>query len=123
MDRHSNAPTKVLLVEDDEMLRHSIARSLSKAGFVVTPTGTGGEALKACRDERPDVALIDVFLPDSGGLGVARELRRGLGSIPVLFMTGLSLPVVREALSPSPVLFKPFTRRQLLSLLRGVTAA
>ena len=117
--------TRVLLVEDDEALREALTHTLTRAGFAVLASRSGADALGVARAERPDAAVIDLLLPDSGGLGVARELRRerALESIPVLFITGLSLPSVRTALAPTPVLFKPFTRRQLLDSLREVTRA
>jgi CheY-like chemotaxis protein len=76
--------------------------------------------LPAWQGARPDAAVIDVFLPDAGGLGVARALRRELADVPVLFVTGLSLPSVRERLAPSPVLMKPFTGQQLLRSLQAL---
>lgn len=51
---------------------------------------------------------------------MARALREDLDGVPILFVTGLSLPSVRDALAPAPVLFKPFTRRQLLTSLRAI---
>ena len=116
-------PTRVLVVEDDEPLREAMTSALTRAGYVVVAAGSGVEALEAGRACRPHAAIIDVFLRDAGGLGVARELRRGLADVPVLFVTGLALPAVRQALAPAPVLFKPFTRRQLVTSLQALTRA
>ncbi len=115
-------PKRVLLVEDDEALRDAMARALAKAGFEVVSAGTGADAVIAGSEARPDAAIIDVFLPDAGGLGVARGLR-ALAPVPVLFVTGLAVPAVREALAPAPVLFKPFSRKQLLTSLRRLVGA
>ena len=116
------APT-VMVVDDDEPLRDAMARALARAGYRVVAACSGADALEVGRAVRPDAAVIDVFLRDAGGLGVARALRRELEDVPVLFVTGLSLPSVRQVLAPSPVLFKPFTRRQLLSSVRALTPA
>jgi DNA-binding response OmpR family regulator len=116
-----NGPARVLVVEDDAPLREAMTRTLTRAGFLVVATASGAEALEAGAATRPDAAVIDVFLPDAGGLGVARGLRRDLAGVPVVFVTGLGLQAVREALAPAPVLFKPFTRRQLVASLREVT--
>ena len=114
-------PPRVLVVEDDEPLREAMTRTLTRAGYLVVAASSGADALESGRAIRPDAAVIDVFLGDSGGLGVARGLRRDLPGVPVLFVTGLSLPAVRQALAPAPVLFKPFTRRQLVASLRALT--
>jgi two-component system, OmpR family, response regulator len=114
------APKCVLVVEDDDGSRAAMARTLMKAGFQVVIAATGAAALLAGRELRLDAAIIDVFLPDAGGLGIARGLREALGAVPVLFVTGLAIPAVRKALAPAPVLFKPFTRKKLLTALRRI---
>jgi CheY-like chemotaxis protein len=95
-------------------------RILMRAGYAVVAVRSGADAVAAARHSRPEVAVIDVFLDDAGGLGVARALRRELAEVRVLFVTGLTLPSVREALAPAPVLFKPFGRRELLSSLSAL---
>jgi DNA-binding response OmpR family regulator len=121
----SGRAIRVLVVEDDDSLRAAMVRCLTKEGYLVTPAATGADAVEVARALRPDAVVIDVLLPDAGGLGIALELRRerDLESLPVLFTTALSLPSVREALSPAPVLFKPFTRRQLVTFVREMTRA
>jgi CheY-like chemotaxis protein len=119
----STRAAHVLVVEDDDSLRGAMVRCLRKAGYEVTPAATGAEAVQKARTLRPDAVVMDVILPDAGGLGIARTLRcqRELESVPVLFTTALSLPTIREALAPAPVLFKLFTRRQLVALVEEVT--
>ncbi len=114
---------KVLLVEDDDGLRTVMASCLSRAGFAVSSVGTGADAVAAARAVRPDAMVIDVVLPDAGGLGVAQEVwrERELRAVPVLFTTALSNPVVRTLLAPAQVLLKPFSKRQLLSWVRTAT--
>ncbi len=115
-------PKRVLVVEDDDSLREAMARTLAKAGFEVVAAGNGADAVAAGGEVRPDAAVIDLFLPDAGGLGVARGLRE-LASVPVLFVTGLAVVAVREALAPAPVLFKPVSRKQLLDGVRRIAGA
>ena len=116
-------PVRVLLVEDDEALRDAMTRALAKAGFQVVVAATGAAAVAAGGETCPDAAVIDVFLPDAGGLGVARALRAALDGLPVLFVTGLAVAAVREALAPAPVLFKPFSKKQLLAGVRRIAGA
>ena len=79
---------------------------------------SGVEAVDVCRTHPPDVAVLDVFLGDSGGLGVADALRQTTPDLRVLFVTGLTPPSVCDALAPAPVLFKPVRRQQLLVVAR-----
>ncbi|BDG04940.1 response regulator [Anaeromyxobacter oryzae] len=110
----------VLLVDDDDANREAMTRALAHAGFDVLPAASGADALELARAHEPDVVVLDVILPDSGGLGLARAFRREhpRHPVPVLFITGLSPPAVRDALSPAPVLFKPFSRGDLVSRVR-----
>lgn len=108
---------RVLVVEDDDELRWAMSSCLARAGFDVTLVATGADAVRAALARRPDVMVIDVVLPDSGGLGVANEIRRhqDLEAVPVLYTTGLDSPAIRDLLAPAPVLLKPFKQRQLVS--------
>jgi DNA-binding response OmpR family regulator len=119
----ANRAPRVLLVEDDEELRLAVTRALVKAGYQVILAGTGAAALAAAAAGAIDAAIVDVFLPDAGGLGVARALRELFGAVPILFVTGLAVHAVREALAPAPVLFKPFSKRQLLASVRRLAGA
>jgi len=112
----------VLLVEDDDGLREAVLRGLGKAGFVASGVATGREALEFVQARMPDALVIDVLLPDAGGLGLATELRRraGLNPVPILFVTALAPAAVRDTLFPSPVLYKPFTYRQLVASVRAL---
>ena len=115
----------VLLVEDDDGLREAVVRGLTKAGFVVAGAANGRDALELARASPPDAVVMDVLLPDSGGLGLATEMRStaALRSVPILFVTALAPAVVRDTLFPAPVLYKPFTYRQLVASLRGLVQA
>ena len=124
MEESPNARVpSVLLVEDDPSLREAITRALARRGFDVIAAASGEEALERAGALSPDAVVMDVFLPDAGGLGVAHALRRraSFASVPVLFITGLAIAAVRAALAPAPVLFKPFSARQLVSSLEAIT--
>lgn len=121
--RELERPT-VLVVEDDDELRCAMATCLARAGFAVTLVSTGADAVRAARGRRPEAMVIDLVLPDSGGLGVAEVLRLEpeLASVPVLFTTGLDSPAVQELIAPAPVLYKPFKQRQLVGWVRRATS-
>jgi len=66
---------KVLIVEDDEGLRHGHAGVLASGGYRVSEAATGEEALRRARAEPPDLVLLDAALPDGDGVEVCRRLK------------------------------------------------
>ncbi|MCX5388138.1 response regulator transcription factor [Streptomyces sp. NBC_00083] len=67
---------RVMVVDDEELLRSGVAQILSVAPDLrVTAACRGGEAVDVAREQRPDVVLLDVRMPDADGLAVLRELR------------------------------------------------
>ena len=66
------APTSILLVEDDPLLRHAFRLLLEDAGYHVLEAGTAAEALDQAAAYRPALVLLDLGLPDRPGLEVAK---------------------------------------------------
>lgn len=81
---------KILLVEDDVLLREAFRLLLEDVGYQVREAGTAAEALRAAADDKPALVLLDLGLPDRPGLDVARELRRAPDTrdTPVFALTG-----------------------------------
>ena len=84
------ARAKVLVVEDDDDTRMVYSDGLGYAGYRVITASTGVDGLRAARDERPDVILLDLSLAGADGWEVVRCLKasRLTGDIPVLLITG-----------------------------------
>ena len=78
----------ILLVDDDPPKRYTLARTLSRAGFLVQEAGTGAEALRLVAS-RPDLVILDVKLPDISGLEVCRRIKSDptTRAIPVLHIS------------------------------------
>lgn len=66
---------RILLVEDEEMIRELYARQLTKAGFMVKTAADGESGLEALKTEKFDLLLLDIMLPGINGLQVLRGLR------------------------------------------------
>jgi|SRR3989344_208946 len=66
---------KILLVEDEALIRELYARQLTKAGFSIKPAATGEEAVTILKSENFDVILLDIMLPGINGLQVLREYK------------------------------------------------
>lgn len=93
---------RVLLAEDEEMIREALASLLaSEADIeVVAAVADGRAAVREALARRPDVAVVDLEMPELDGLQVVAELGRALPACPVVILTGHGRPVVlRQALA------------------------
>lgn len=82
----------VLLVDDEEIVRRSMARRLRQTGFVVTEADGGAEAIRACTQRTYDLVLLDIDMPTLDGEQTFEELRRISPTVRVAFMSGYSEP-------------------------------
>ena len=80
--------TLVLLVDDDAVFRQVTAGELQRLGFTVATAGTGAEAVRQAAQTEPDVVLLDLRLPDTGGLEVLKTLRETSPGSEVVMLTG-----------------------------------
>ncbi|MFE0631727.1 two-component system response regulator CseB [Streptomyces sp. NPDC058864] len=89
------APVAVLLVEDDEVIRRSVAMALERYGYLVTSAADGLTGLELFREARHDLLLLDVMLPGLDGIGLCRRVRE-TSTDPILMMSarGDALDVV-----------------------------
>jgi DNA-binding response OmpR family regulator len=89
------ATVAVLLVEDDEVIRTSVAMALERYGYRVTTAGDGLTGLELFREHDHDLLLLDVMLPELDGIGLCRRIRE-FSLVPVLMMSarGDALDVV-----------------------------
>ncbi|RIX30858.1 response regulator transcription factor [Amnibacterium setariae] len=117
------APARILLVEDDPLIRESVTAALRGAGMVVhaAADGTGIGAVLA--DFRPDLALLDVSLPgDADGFALARALRRDR-DLPIVFVTARDAGADRLAgfaAGGDDYVVKPFLVEELVARVRAL---
>ncbi len=79
--------SKILIIDDERLIRWSVSRLLERAGYRVSEASTGKDGLAAIEADSPDVVLLDITLPDLDGFSVLRAIRQGHPQIPVLMMT------------------------------------
>lgn len=129
MSPDSPFPCHVLLIDDDEAFRLAMGKALRRRGFEVTPIADGHGAVAALgepnagRSEKYDVAVLDLRMPDMGGLEVLR--RTASRSVPVVVLTGHgSVPDAVEAmrLGASTFLMKPLDAEALAPILLQAAA-
>jgi CheY-like chemotaxis protein len=127
--RQSHAPLKVLIVEDNRDARTTLRMLLAMAyGHAVLEASDGPSALQLVRDERPDVALIDLGLPGIDGFEVARRIRTSVGpdGIFLVALTGYGEDEDRartEAAGFDLHLVKPVETAALAQILARISAA
>ncbi len=122
MGRYGDAVARVLLVEDDPAIRTALIRGLSEHGHVVLSAATGGEAIAALSEDRPDVIILDLGLPDLDGANVL-ELAKVLKSAPVIVATARDdeREMVRLLnAGADDYLIKPFSVAQIDARIRAV---
>jgi CheY-like chemotaxis protein len=81
---------KLLVVEDDALLRQAFRLLLEDRGYAVAEASSAAEAISTAASDTPDLVLLDLGLPDAPGLDVARELRKHARTslIPIIALTG-----------------------------------
>ncbi|GAA3143721.1 response regulator transcription factor [Planomonospora alba] len=122
---------RLLVVDDEPVVRELLSATLRFAGYTVGSAATGSEALDAALREPPDLVLLDVMLPDMDGFEVVRRLRelpRPLGAgrpgrIPVLFLTARDAAADKVnglRLGGDDYVTKPFDLEELLARIQAV---
>jgi two-component system response regulator MprA len=117
------AEAKVLLAEDDQGVRESLARALEYEGFSVVTAEHGVEALEKLREESPDVMVLDVMMPVLDGLQLTRKIRGQGNRTPILMLTArteVSDRVEGLDAGADDYLTKPFALDELLARLRAL---
>jgi len=117
-----NGKVRVLLIDDDALLREVLARALAQSGYEVLAAGTGGEGLSLFDLHHPDVVILDVLLPDMDGWEVCRRIRR-ISTVPILFLTALEeIPdrVRGLVLGGDDYVVKPFAVEELLARVEAI---
>jgi DNA-binding NtrC family response regulator len=109
----------ILVVDDQDSIRHFVSRTLEDAGYTVVTTGSVREARTAIERDMPDLAILDLKLPDGTGLELLREIKRTQPEVSVILMTAFGeLETAVEAMSAGAFWFvkKPFQNQELLAL-------
>jgi two-component system response regulator MtrA len=114
-----------LIAEDDRDIRELVTAKLGGAGYRVVAVGDGHAALAAAREQRPDVALLDVMMPGISGLDILRQLQDDpeTSSIPVILLTARSQEFDVQtgfSIGAADYVVKPFSPRELVARVDAV---
>jgi CheY-like chemotaxis protein len=116
---------KVLIADDDKLVRMLLADVLAQLGHEVVSAADGEEALEAARRERPDALILDFLMPRLSGVDALARLRAEGRGAPAVLLTAISGPSLRDAVgadAPAVVLEKPFDARGVARALARAVA-
>ncbi len=114
---------KILLIEDDADLFALMKYNLEKEGYLFVGSQTGKGAVELFRRERPDLAILDIMLPECDGLEICRGVRGDpdLAGVPIIFLTARASEtdrIVGLELGANDYVVKPFFVRELIARIK-----
>ena len=111
---------RVLVVDDERAIRRFLRASLTAHGYIVFEASTGQEALSAVLSSRPDLIILDLGLPDMGGIEVTRQMREW-SKIPIIVLSVREEEATKVAaldVGADDYLTKPFGMAELMARIR-----
>ncbi|ATO65651.1 response regulator transcription factor [Mycobacterium avium] len=123
MCRADGNPINVLVVDDEAVLAEMVSMALRYEGWKIATASDGASAIAAARNQRPDVVVLDVMLPDMSGLDVLHKLREENPQLPVLLLTAKDAVEDRIAgltAGGDDYVTKPFSIEEVVLRLRAL---
>ena len=116
---------RILVVEDETDLREVLSYNLSREGFKVSSAGDGGEGVRTALEEKPDLILLDLMLPDVDGLEVCRRVRQdpNIGATPIIMVTAKDEEtdvILGLGVGADDYIAKPFSVKELIARVKAV---
>ena len=108
---------RILLAEDDVSMREYLARALQRVGYEVSAVGCGTEAMPLLNEERFDLLLTDIVMPEMDGIELAQKASAIDPGIKVMFITGFAAVALQSgrAAPEAKMLSKPFHLKDLVA--------
>ncbi len=122
----ARAPRSVLVVDDDDVFRRRLGKAFQDRGFEVRLAGGATEAIRLAHQDSPELALVDLRMPEASGLDVVRELHAIDPASVIVMLTGYgSIATALEAVRLGAVhyLSKPVDIDQILAAFEGKSVA
>jgi len=110
----------ILIVEDDESSRELLVSYLESAGYRTTTAGSGQDALRRAREEKPAAITLDMLMPGKTGWEILHELKNSAvtAAIPVVVVSVIDERKTSLAMGAADYLIKPVSQERLLAVLR-----
>ena len=119
------AAKKILIVEDEQDILQLVKLYLEKEGFRTVTAATGAEGLKQVKEEKPDLIILDLMLPELDGLEVCKRLRSApeTAMLPIIMLTAKaeeSDTVIGLELGADDYVTKPFSPKALMARVKAL---
>jgi len=114
---------RILVVDDEDNLRTMLAAALKFEGYQVVQAANGSEGLRSVKEQRPDLIVLDVMMPELDGFGMLKRLRDAGDRTPVIFLTARTESadtVAGLCLGADDYLAKPFSLEELVARVEAV---
>jgi len=121
-DETGTGKPKILVIDDEENVCELITMYFEKAGYEVTCTGDGTNAVETIRTQKPDLVILDLMLPGVDGLDVCKEIRK-TSNVPLIMLSARVDEVDRVLgleIGADVYVTKPFSPRELLARVKAV---
>jgi CheY-like chemotaxis protein len=126
---NDSAQTKVLVIDDDILVRRTISRILQHGGYEVTLAEDGAKGVAKFRSERPDLVITDIIMPEQEGIETIIQLLRDNPAARIIAVSGggrlgsMDFLTVANKLGAAAILRKPFEPAELLGCVERALAS
>jgi DNA-binding response OmpR family regulator len=119
---------KILVIDDDHMVRYALSRILQRSGYDVVTASDGKRGMMLVREEHPDVVITDIIMPEQEGIETIGLLRHQYPQMKIIAISGggrirnIDFLEMARSLGADDVISKPFEADELLDRLRRVAS-
>ncbi len=120
---------KILIIDDDKMVRDTLRMILSAAGHEIMLAADGKEGLKAFAELTPDLVITDILMPEKEGIETIGDIRKLTATIPIIAMSGgarignMSFLVIAKTAGATRTFAKPFEPDEVLDAVTELLKA
>jgi DNA-binding response OmpR family regulator len=117
---------RILVIDDEQLLRSTVVMILTRAGFIVVEASDGQAGIAMFHKNPPDIVLTDIFMPNRDGIEIIKELKHSSPLTKIIAMTGggklrmMEIASAAQVLGADYVLDKPFDSESLLTAINAV---
>ena len=113
---------KILIIDDDILMRHTVAKILLADGHDVVTAAEGSQGIAVYRQEKPELVITDIVMPEQEGLETILALRRDETPVKIIVVSGSGAEMLETArlLGADAVVEKPFRMHALVELIHSM---